>query len=598
MSTFVIPSIFTAVDRISAPIIAMQAKVDAFASRAERASRRFGNSMDSTYKKLGGRQAELALAGGIGLVALGVKKFVDEASKVEDATARFQPVLGSFEKAKNLVGLLNKEAALTPYEFRDIADVAAQLLPTMGGNVEKVIKTFRMLGDASGGSVDRLNRITLGYNKALLKQKVTLESLNIIAEAGVPIFGAMAKVLYGNENATKKLFANIKDGKVPLSAMEKAFVNLTSKGGVFFNGMVIASQTFSGRLSTIRDNINLTFAEIGEMALPLLKEYQDKIAVITENVRKWAQSNQELIRQKIKGFFEGLGKAITWVVENFDKIVYWTKVYIGTLVLLKALTIANALYINALAIATGVYRVALFASNVAMGISNALMGASAFAVMGNTVAYGAFRAAIVTTTAAQTALNSVMAFAAANPIVAIIAGIGLLVAAVSLLISKYETLEEKQDRALKVNKQGGFQDEKAMLIKRAEQLSVGRSTEEGRSRAVKEAQKMIEADKARALYMQANAKDDSQKRVADRILSTIEGREQALNMSGLVFEEGQNKKELVNNEAVKQQELQRSFSESIMHQKATLTINGDTDNAKLSGGGDYIKIQTGSTFGN
>lgn len=594
MAAFTIPTIFTAVDRMGS-LVGMAAKVEAFGTKAERAGRRASKAFESTYNNLGGKAAKAVAIGGIGLLALGVQKFVGEASKLENATVAFQPMLGSLGNAQKLVGELNKEAARTPFEFRDLAESANILLGFGAAGQNTVIPMMKTLGDLARGDSERLQRLSLNYGQVIAQGKASGADINQFAINGVPILAQLAKNWGTNVAGARKM---ARQGRATSGEITKAFTQMTSKGGMFYMAMELASQTFSGRLSTIKDNINLTFAEIGTLALPMLKKYQDKIATITQNIRAWAIENKQMIAQKIGEFFDGIGNAIKFVVDNFETIVYWGKRYLLLLVALKVISFTLAVYTNGLAIAMGLYRAVVFASNIVLGIHNALLGASAFTVMGNTVAYGAFRAVIVLTTGAQVALNAAMAIAAANPILAIVAGIGLITAAVALLITKYESLEEYQDKALKVNKQSGFQDEKNAIVQAAEAYEkYGKSKEKARELAVLDAKKNIEGEKAAAYYKISNATNDSDRRVGERMLANIEGRENALNQSSSVFKESDDKKELVNTRRAEAQAMQSSFNETITHQRATLDINDPTGRAQLSGGGEFIRINTTSTHG-
>jgi tape measure domain-containing protein len=115
------------------------------------------------------------------------KAFIGNASAMEDMTAAFTPLVGGSSNAEKMIKALNKEAATTPFELGQIGAVAKQLLPILGNDVKKVTDTFRMLGDTAGGNAQKLESITRGYSKAMMKGKVDMESLNMISDQGVPI---------------------------------------------------------------------------------------------------------------------------------------------------------------------------------------------------------------------------------------------------------------------------------------------------------------------------------------------------------------------------------------------------------------------------
>jgi tape measure domain-containing protein len=224
----------------------------------------------------------------------GFSAIVTEAMKLEDAEAAFTPLMGEATKAKKLVKALNVAAAETPYQFETIQKSVSTLLPVMNGNIEKTVETFKMLGDTAGGNIQKLDSVTRGYTKAMLKGKVDMESLNMIAEAGVPIFQEMAETMgYGKDNM-EAFFKKISTGKVSTDELTKAFQKMTSEGGKFYQGMITASKTTSGIISTLKDNIAMTAAGIGQAFLPYIKEAALVLIKVSAGVLKWVQTGDNL----------------------------------------------------------------------------------------------------------------------------------------------------------------------------------------------------------------------------------------------------------------------------------------------------------------
>jgi len=184
---------FTADNKMSRPITRMTknlAVMKRMAGGAGKAFKRLGRTIAKV-----GRIAKKGLKVGLaaatisaGALVFAIKKVSDSFSLIEDAQASFTPLLGGAKKAKDMVDALNKTAATTPFQFETLAGTATQLLPSMNGNIEETIRLTRMMGDTAGGNAQKMESITRGYNKTLIKGKVDMESLNMIAEAGVPIF--------------------------------------------------------------------------------------------------------------------------------------------------------------------------------------------------------------------------------------------------------------------------------------------------------------------------------------------------------------------------------------------------------------------------
>jgi len=251
------------------------------------------------------------------------KATVGNASKIEDMVAAFTPLTGGAENAKEMIAALNREAATTPFELEGIGSVAKQLLPVLGNNVKAVTQTFRMLGDTAGGNVNKLDSITRGYTKTLMKGKADMESLNMITEAGVPIIDQLAKSM---GKSKEEIYKMSEQGKLSADMVTEAFKYMTKEGGIFYNGMEVASQTLSGKLSTLSDNLKQLGAAIGEGLLPLTKGIVDKISELSKELVDFlVQTNK--VKEALKAEKDGnktLEQRLTLLDEQkkkLDKII-------------------------------------------------------------------------------------------------------------------------------------------------------------------------------------------------------------------------------------------------------------------------------------
>ena len=388
-SRFSVEAIFRAVDKISKPLQKMGLNSKNFTrvikrdfARAQRSVKTFTRSVGQKLKNA----FRIGLAGAIAVAGLAMRSFIKQASKIEDAVAAFTPLLGGAKKANELVEKLNQTAATTPFQFADIAKAANQLLPVMNANIEDTVATFRLLGDTAGGNAQKLESITRGFTKAMLKGKVDLESLNMIAEAGVPIFTELA----GELGVTKaKMFEMITAGEVTTDSLTNTFKTMTSEGGIFFKGMEIASKTFSGRMSTLKDNISLTAASIGTALLPMIKSFVDKAILAAAKVRQWVTDNQDLIKKGFMRFLE-VGKRVVKTIGNI----------IGVIVKVVTFLKPFAPIIMSVVAAFLIYKTVLIAVAIVQAIFNAV--------------------------------------AAANPIMLIVLAIGILIGVIIFLIKNWD----------------------------------------------------------------------------------------------------------------------------------------------------------------
>jgi len=306
----------------------------------DRDLRRFKKSvggLKQTFSNVG-RHVRNVLFGAGGL-AYGFNRLMGSFRMFEDAEAAFTPMVGGAERAAMMVERLNQAAATTPYQFGQLSDVASQLLVTMGGDIDKTIDRMLMLGDTARGQSDKLRRITLGYNKALLKQRVDMESLNIIVENGVPVINEMAEAM---GKTTKQIIAMVSKGGLKVEDLTASFKRLTSEGGMFYKGMDIASKTLSGRISTFWDVIKITAAGLGKAFAPALKAVVIEMTDLSKSAAKWAKANEGLIRSKFESFLKSV-RDLMKDIRDFGRRIYQTIERMGGLTnVFKLLAIAVA----------------------------------------------------------------------------------------------------------------------------------------------------------------------------------------------------------------------------------------------------------------
>ncbi len=320
MSRFSIESVFKAVDKVTAPVSRMQNRVGKFTRGMQRGLRKVNRVIDNTIngiKRVGATAVKFG-AIGIGAITASVGLLVREFSKVENAQAAFTPLLGGADKARQAVEAINETAATTPFQFETLAKSVNQLLPVMNGNIGDTIKTVRMMGDAAGGNAQKLESITRGFTKAMLKGKVDMESLNMIAEAGVPIFTELADSM--GTKVSPQFFKMISAGKVTTKQLTSAFQKMTGQGGIFFGGMEIASKTTTGLFSTLKDNISLTAAELGSVLAPTIKDLIKQATGVAQRVREWVKSNRELVNSKFLEWVDIAKRFVIGLVDGFDFI--------------------------------------------------------------------------------------------------------------------------------------------------------------------------------------------------------------------------------------------------------------------------------------
>lgn len=182
--------------------------------------------------------------------------------QIEDYTTNFATMLGSMEEGAAKVEELKTLAAETPFELTDLAD-ATQTLLAFNVSSSKSTTILRQLGDISLGNAQKLETLTRAYGKMSSSQKVTLEDINMMIDAG---FNPLLIVAEETGESMSELYDRISSGEMAFSEIESAIRQATSAGGQFYKGMENASKTLSGQWSTLTDNIRAT---MGLLATPI-----------------------------------------------------------------------------------------------------------------------------------------------------------------------------------------------------------------------------------------------------------------------------------------------------------------------------------------
>ena len=206
-----------------------------------------------------------------------VKSGVDYNATMESYLTNFKVMLGSEEAAATKLSEIRKMAASTPFSLDDLTS-GTQTLLQFGIAADDTTGVLQRLGDISLGNAEKLQTLTRAYGKMSSAQKVTLENVNMMIDAG---FNPLNQICDATGESMSALYKRISDGKVSFNELEAAVAAATSEGGQFYNGMLEASQTFNGRLSTLKDNVA---ALTGELTSGLFSALGDIIVKANELV--------------------------------------------------------------------------------------------------------------------------------------------------------------------------------------------------------------------------------------------------------------------------------------------------------------------------
>ena len=220
-----------------------------------------------------------------------VQSGVDYNASMESYLTNFKVMLGNEELAAAKLSELRKMAASTPFALSDLTE-GTQTLLQFGIAADDTTGVLKQLGDISLGNADKLQTLVRAYGKMSSAQKVTLENVNMMIDAG---FNPLNQICDATGESMSDLYKRISDGKVSFSELQAAVEAATSEGGQFYNGMLEASQTFSGRMSTLKDNVA---ALTGELTSGLFAALGDLVVKLNDVVTSFLDSDEKMAQFK------------------------------------------------------------------------------------------------------------------------------------------------------------------------------------------------------------------------------------------------------------------------------------------------------------
>ena len=220
-----------------------------------------------------------------------VQSGVDYNASMESYLTNFKVMLGNEELAAAKISELRKMAASTPFALSDLTE-GTQTLLQFGIAADDTTDVLKQLGDISLGNADKLQTLVRAYGKMSSAKKVTLENVNMMIDAG---FNPLNQICDATGESMSDLYKRISDGRVSFEELQYAVQAATSEGGQFYNGMLEASQTFSGRMSTLKDNVA---ALTGELTSGLFAALGDLVVKLNDVVTSFLDSDEKMDQLK------------------------------------------------------------------------------------------------------------------------------------------------------------------------------------------------------------------------------------------------------------------------------------------------------------
>lgn len=228
------------------------------------------------------------------------------AAQAEKTEVAIGTITKSIAQTKRVMQDVRDLSARTPFEMKDLAPAARALLGA-GTATGKLKDQLRVLGDVAAGADTDIGGLVQVFNQVRGKGRLMGEEFLQFAERGVVgLREALAQV---EGVSVDKVADSISRGEVSASDLEAAFRRMTSAGGIFFQSMERQSQTFLGKLSTLRDVFNQLLVSFGAPVNDALKPFIDDAGALTAKLQPVAALLGQQVAGAInaaRGFLESL----------------------------------------------------------------------------------------------------------------------------------------------------------------------------------------------------------------------------------------------------------------------------------------------------
>lgn len=277
----------------------------------EKPSKNFSDSLAKGLNSVGRVATKTGTALTIGLttplIALGTAG-VKYNAQMEDFEANLTTLLGSADKAKEMLADLKEMANTTPFETTDLLE-STQTMLGFGLAADKTKGYLKMLGDISMGNAEKLKSLTLAFSQIGASGKATMEDINQMIGAG---FNPLFEISQKTGKSIGELREEVSDGKISFEDIAEAMQIATSEGGRFYKSMENAAGTMNGKFSTAMDALNTALGKMTESLLPIVTKAVEKITEWANAFSSLDQETQETIL-KIAGILTVAGPILSIV---------------------------------------------------------------------------------------------------------------------------------------------------------------------------------------------------------------------------------------------------------------------------------------------
>lgn len=239
------------------------------------------NLMDT----IGQLQRQFALLFSVSQIEGYISKLANVRGEFELQQRSLQAILQNKAQADDIFNKTVELAVKSPFQIKELVTYTKQLAAYRIEG-DKLFETTKRLADVSAGLGVDMQRLILAYGQVKAAAYLRGTEVRQFTEAGINMYGelqAYFKEVKNEAYTTAQIVDMISKRKVTFEDVEKVFERLTNKGGIFYNMQEIQAETLQGKISNLKDSIDIMLNSIGKANEATLKGAIDSAKLLIDN---------------------------------------------------------------------------------------------------------------------------------------------------------------------------------------------------------------------------------------------------------------------------------------------------------------------------
>lgn len=249
--------------------------------KSQQLATRHRNLMDTA----GQLSRQLALVFSVSQIEGYISKLAKVRGEFELQQRSLQAILQNKSQADQIFNKTVQLAVKSPFQIKELVTFTKQLAAYRIES-NKLYDTTKRLADVSVGLGVDMGRLTLAYGQVKAAAYLRGTEVRQFTEAGINMYGELQKLFKTRDQAdytTAQIVDMISKRKVTFEDVEQVFENLTSKEGIFYNMQEIQAETLQGKISNLKDSIDVMLNSIGKANEDTLKGSIDSVKLLLDN---------------------------------------------------------------------------------------------------------------------------------------------------------------------------------------------------------------------------------------------------------------------------------------------------------------------------